>query len=100
MAYVIKRNKVKTFDFQIEGSKKVYHVPVLSALPVSTLMKARDLKDIDDDAERAEKTYDFFYDIFRDEVPEVLDILIPDDLRDLFAAYAEASNTPAASAGE
>ena len=99
MAYTVKRSEVETFDFHIGGSKKLYRVPVLSSLPVSTLIKARELEKTSGE-ERADKTFDFFYGIFRDEVPEVLDILKPKELGVLFAAYAEASSTPAASAGE
>ena len=100
MAYTLKRNKPKTFDFKIEGSKKIYHVPVLSALPVNTLAKAKELRGAGTDEENADKLFDFFTEIFRGEADEVLDVLTIQDFAALFEAYVEASNTDSASAGE
>lgn len=101
MAYVVKRKPKKTFDFKIEGSKKIYHVPLISDLPVNTLAKAKELRNAKgSDEEKAEKLFDFFTDIFRGDADEALDILDTEDFAELFEVYAEASNTSAATAGE
>ena len=101
MAYTVKRKNVQTFDFNIEGSDKVYHVPVLSALPVNTLKKANELrKSAANEEEANDRLFDFFVDIFDEEAKGIFDLLTGDDIIDLFAAYLEASTTPAANAGE
>ncbi len=87
--YTIAKTKPKTFDFQIEGQKKVYSVPVLRELPLETVIKADELKDDASDLE----ALSYIKDIFDEYAPGVVDKLSAEQFALLFKAYtAETGN--------
>lgn len=85
--YTIAKSKPKTFDFQIEGQKKTYSVPLLRELPLEMVIKAEDLKEDASDLE----ALSFIKGIFDEYAPGVVDKLSAEQFGLLFQAYLAAA---------
>lgn len=86
--FTVTKTKPETFDFQLEGSKKTYHVPVMSSLPLAQVLRLKELNTDDPDP------FDLLAvirDVFDEFAPGVVDGLTAEQLSILFQAYTEAS---------
>jgi hypothetical protein len=88
--FQVVRKKIKTFDFALPGSKKVYHVPLLKDLPMDETMQITGTASDGDVTMLNIKATSFIYDLFSKRAPDV-GKLTQEEFGDLFHAYQEAS---------
>ena len=76
----------KTWDFRLEGSKKVWSLPLLSSLPVKA---ARSIASIGDGSEIEQ--LDKLIELFDGLCPGLTDVANGDQLAEIIGEWAEAS---------
>jgi len=84
--FTLKKEKIKTFDFKVEGDKATYKIPLLSNLPMDMALQAKDLADADDD-----EAIEFVKGIFDTYAPGVAGALTAGEFSELTSGYFEAS---------
>ena len=84
--FVVEKAKTQTFDFQIQGSKKIYKIPLLSQLPMSYIKKANKLTSGTD-----EDAFEFVNELFEKYAPGVIDELNSEQYRILIESYFESN---------
>ena len=87
----------KVFEFQVEGSKKTYNLPSVSALPINDILAIQKLaKHIDEngqtDSDFETEALELFINIIRKNEPEVLDLLSYEQFSYLLEAYFDDMN--------
>lgn len=88
--FVVEKQKQQTFDFQIEGLKKIHKVPLINNLPMEYIKKARNLTS-DNEEETLARTMDFTDEIFEEYAPGVIDKLTVEQYQLLIEAYFSAN---------
>lgn len=84
--FTLKKEKIETFDFKVEGDKATYKIPLLRHLPMDMALQAKDLADADDD-----EALEFVKDIFDSYAPGVVGGLTANEFTELTSGYFEAS---------
>lgn len=84
--FVLKKPEIKTFDFKLEGSDKVYSIPLLSQLPLERIRQASNLKKDSNDS------FDFINGIFEEHAKGLIETLNSEQYTMLIEGYFEASS--------
>lgn len=84
--FTLKKEKIETFDFKIEGSKTTHKIPLLRHLPMDMALEAKNLADADDD-----EALEFVKRIFDAYAPGVVGTLTSGEFAELTTGYFEAS---------
>jgi hypothetical protein len=86
--FTITKQEVPTFDFRLEGQKKVHSVPLLSNLPLAKIRKIQEFVKGDNKQDSAFEMIEFMRDIFG---ADVIDSLTMAQATYLFEAWQKAS---------
>lgn len=85
-------SNVKRFEFKLEGSDRIYGIPLAADMPYSILDRMRNAS--------AEESFPAQVDMLRKYMGNVVDELTVGTLSDILRAWSEESNKTGASVGE
>lgn len=86
------KNNTEYFEFQLEGEKKTYRIPIAASMPYSVLKKMREAS--------SDEQFPAQVNMLRKYMGDVVDDLSAGTLSDILRAWSDESREAGASVGE
>lgn len=100
MAYHIQPTEMHYMEVYIDGAKQPALIPTGGSLPAKWLIRQNHITDLPDE-ERGAAWFEFFYDLFREYLGAVVDLMTSEQLNQLAEAWgSETTEQDGAEPGE